>query len=383
MASVPDELVPASARPGDMLYGLDSNLRLLCANDAWRVFACANGGEQLLSPEWHGDALTGFSGSEKLRWRGIYSALLAGRLASHEEEFICPSPVERRDYRLRVTALRDPGGRVTCLLHHAARQESTEAATPAASSRAKRSELAAAYRTAVLNRVVCARSFRVAQCLVPLEEIGGDLLWHFQRPDGSTDIVFADAMGHGRDAARFAVRITELLDDLAPASGRVSAKVSSLNRALLQQRSGALRADPGFATGLYLRLHPHESRVDVCSFAHEGPIFSNSGRVSVPTGFPVGMVTEIEPWPELSLDLQQLGPRFLLCSDGMTEQFNPEGEMFGAQRIEQFFLRGRELPLSGLVPALLARIDGFRGSALVKDDCSLLAVELTPEHAPR
>jgi len=383
MDRVPEELVPASARPGDLLYGLDSNLQLLCANEAWRVFARANGGEQLLAPEWHGDALTGFSGSEKLRWRGIYSALLEGRLASHEEEFICSSPLERRDYRLRITALRDPGGQMTCLLHHTARQESSEAARAAASSRAKGSELATAYHAAVLNRVARARSFRVAQCLVPLEDIGGDLLWHFERPDGSTDIVFADAMGHGADAARFAVRITELLDDLAPASGRVSAKVSSLNRALLQQRSGALRTDPGFATGLYLRLHPQESRVDVCSFAHEGPIFSNSGRVSVPTGFPVGMVTEIEPWPELSLDLQQLGPRFLLCSDGMTEQFNPEGEMFGAQRIEQFFLRGRELPLSGLVPALLARIDGFRGSALVKDDCSLLAVELTPEHAPR
>ena len=73
------------------------------------------------------------------------------------------------------------------------------------------------------------------------------------------------------------------------------------------------------------------------------PDLSNSGRVSVPTGFPVGMLSEVEPWPELRLDFQRLGRRFLLCSDGVTEQFNAEGEMFGAQRLERCFLEGREL----------------------------------------
>jgi len=375
VVSVPDELVPPSARPGDLLYCLDPNLQLLGANEAWRAFACANGGEELLRPEWHRDALASFSGRDKLRWQGIYSALLNGRLSSHEEHFTCPSPVERRNYRLRVTPRHDPGGRITSLLHHLVLEEALHATSGGSLMRTPPSAPNQSS-SAAPNRIVRAGSFHVAQCLAPLEDVGGDLLWHFERPYGSTDVVFADVMGHGAAAAHQAARISELLDALAPASESVSGKVSSLNRALLQQRSGASHPHQEFACGLYLRLHPQESCVDVCSFAHEGPIFSNSGRVSVPTGFPLGMLSEIEPWPELRLDFQQLGRRFLLCSDGVTEQFNAEGEMFGAQRLEKCFLEGRELPVSALVPALVARLDAFRGSALIKDDRSLLAVEL-------
>jgi len=123
-------------------------------------------------------------------------------------------------------------------------------------------------------------------------------------------------------------------------------------------------------------LHPRESRIQVCSFAHEGPIFSNCGRLVIPTGLPVGVLGEAEPWPELSLDLAQLGQRFLLCSDGLAEQFNAEGEMFGGERLEECFLRGRALPVPELVTELMAKVEAFRGSALVKDDRTLLAVEL-------
>jgi serine phosphatase RsbU (regulator of sigma subunit) len=120
----------------------------------------------------------------------------------------------------------------------------------------------------LLNHVVGARSFRAAQYLAPLEEVGGALLWHWQRPVGTTDIVIGDVMGHGPTAARLAIRITGLLDELAPASGGVSAKVSALNRALLQRRYGGPHTATEFATGLHLRLHPQEARVAVCSFAH-------------------------------------------------------------------------------------------------------------------
>jgi Stage II sporulation protein E (SpoIIE) len=368
MDSVPDELVPASARPGDLLYGLDSNLQVSCANDAWRAFASENGGEALLSPEWHGNALAGFSGSEKLRWQGIYSALLAGRLESHEEKLICPSPAERRDYSLRITARRDPSGRLTCLLHHMVWQDSSTVAKAQGSG--------GAHRTAAPSQLVRPPSFRAAQCLAPLDEVGGDLLWHWERPDGTTDVVLADAIGHGEAAARIADRITHLLDELAPMSGGVAAKVSALNRGLLERQSRGPEATAEFATGLYLRLHPRESRIEVCSFAHEGPIFSDVGLVTIPTGLPVGIVSETEPWPEVSLDLEELGRRVLLCSDGVSEQFDEQGDMFGVHRLERYFLLGRELPVAELVPALMAHLEVFRGSALIKDDRTMLVVEL-------
>lgn len=376
MASFPEELVPASARPGDLLYGLDSKLRLLGANETWRAFARENGGEALLDAAWDGDALAGFSGSEKLRWQAIYAALLAGHLDSHEEQLMCPSPTERRGYQLRITARRDAGGQLTCLVHHMVLQRISEVSPAKGPGGGTQSGLFHTHRADARSRVERAPSFRASQCWEPLEEVGGDLLWHWERTDGTTDIVLADVVGHGAAAARIAYRISSLLDDLAPASGGVSAKVSALNRAWIEQRSGAPEAPIEFATGLYMRLNPLAWRLDVCSFAHEGPIFSNAGRVKIPTGLPIGIMAEIEQWPQASLDLHELGERVMLCSDGVTEQFDERGEMFGVERLERYFLQGRGTAVSALVPALMERVDAFRGSALVKDDRALLVVEL-------
>jgi serine phosphatase RsbU (regulator of sigma subunit) len=160
----------------------------------------------------------------------------------------------------------------------------------------------------------------------------------------------------------------------------VAENVARLNEALVNLASGAkeFTRHPLFATGLYLRVAPNQRALTISSFGHLGPIFSKSGRIEPKDGLPVGILTSAAagPWSEQILPFERHGRRLLLHTDGLTEQFDPSGEMYGEARLEQHFIRNLHLPLQSLVDAIRGEVEAFRGDALIKDDQALLAIEV-------
>jgi hypothetical protein len=98
----PSQLLPLDTSVEDVLYVVDADLRVVFVNDAWRRFATSNNGGPYLESGTDINLLGSLSGSERVRWQAIYGALLAGQLPTHEENFICPSPIQARTYRLRI-----------------------------------------------------------------------------------------------------------------------------------------------------------------------------------------------------------------------------------------------------------------------------------------
>ena len=94
----------------------------------------------------------------------------------------------------------------------------------------------------------------------------------------------------------------------------------------------------------------------------------------------MGLVDEVQPWPESRIDMVEHGNRFLVFSDGITEQFNVEGEMFGTARLVRAFRRYLDLPLDEMLANILRELNGFRGAALMKDDQTLLAMEFVGDN---
>ncbi len=377
------QIVPDAVPAGDVLYVADRELRIVYTNDSWRQFATSNKGTRLLGGEWNTNLLENMSGKEKARWTAIYRLLLDGRLPQHEERFICSSPVERRIYRLRITPERDASGTVRWLVHHTARIHD-EAADAGLKARLRQLDesperVEEDYRRHVLARRIRIPRYAVAQHLEPVEQVGGDVLWH--RPHGGrvTDLVHADVVGHGTAAAREAAKMVHILDHVADAKSPAAEVVSRLNRAMLELHDGE---DVAFATGLYFRFTEHENRLTCVNFGHCGPIFSRSGLIYLDGGLPVGMVAETEPWPRTELDLAEHGERFLVFSDGITEQFNLDGEMFDTARLLHAFRECLDRPLDELLQRILDDLATFRGDALIKDDQCLLALELLDRPSP-
>jgi serine phosphatase RsbU (regulator of sigma subunit) len=383
-APIPDALRPLDASDDDVLYVADANLNVVCVNPAWRSFAGSNNGDRLLGTGWNRNLLANFSGSERLRWQAIYEALLSGRLEFHEENFMCPSPVERRTYLLRIERHVDNNGILTHLSHHAIRLDRKNKATVLAERLSAldgdTEATIEAYKNLVTRQRVEAASLNTAEHFAPLHDVGGDLLWHRHWADGSIDLVIADAMGHGIDAARLAAKMFMLLQAYADRKKTVAGNVAILNGALhaLPQNPDPTTRGPLFATGLYLRIDQTMQSLSICSFGHTGPIFSTSGPILLKPGLPVGILPNemAGHWPETGLPFAEHGRRFVIYTDGLSEQFNIAGEMFGDSGIERVFRRTVNWPLPQMVDAIRAEADAFRGTALIKDDQALLAVEV-------
>jgi len=384
LSDMPSSLVPVDATGEDVLYVADAQLNVVFVNTTWRSFADSNNGKPILGAAWNSNLLANFSGSARLRWQTIYEALLTGQLQTYEENFICSSPVERRTYRLRICRHLDQAGKISYLSHHAVHVDGkNEASILGERLRALDADpeaMVKAYQRLVAGRPVHSARLTTAQYLAPLQEVGGDLLWHRDWPDGGTDLVIADVMGHGTEAACLAAKIVLLLDAHADGSLTVAENVARLNRLLLELPR-YVKADewgPLFATGLFLRVDPTLQAVTLCSFGHAGPIFSMTGKIEPVAGPPVGIVAneKADAWPELQLRFTDHGRRFVIFTDGLTEQFNLAGEMIGEAGIKRAFLRAGSWPLPRMIDAIRAELDAFRGEAQVKDDQALLAAEV-------
>ena len=306
----PPEILPPGVRPDDTLYVADRNLDIVYSNDEWFRFATENEGQRLLSDDWNQNVLANFRGAQRDRWRHIYELLLAGRLPHHEETMNCSSPVERRIYRLRITPRKDASGRIAWLVHHNARVDDQPQAVERVGRQLRQLDdadhLTEAFRRSIVERELRLPSFEVAVHYEPLDEIGGDLVWHREYPDGVSDLVHADVVGHGLEAGRLATKMAVVLDELASAELPPRQTVAALNQAL----KGIVAEDAVmFATGLCFRFEPDRERVTCCSFGHEGPIFSRAGLVPVPPGYPVGLALSEKPWEEAHLVVADDGRR--------------------------------------------------------------------------
>src|SRR5262249_54042429 len=107
-----------------------------------------------------------------------------------------------------------------------------------------------------------------------------------------------------------------------------------------------------------------------------GPVhLTPDGRSAVLEGggLPVGVGTA--GYREHRVRLQA-GDRLFLCTDGLTDARNADGEHFGARRLLGVLEQTRRAPLGEALDALLRAVEGWCGDTPPRDDLSVLAVEL-------
>jgi serine phosphatase RsbU (regulator of sigma subunit) len=370
------DILPSDVNAADVVYIVDRQLNVIYTNDRWKRFALNNNGGKILNKGWNANILVNMSGKEKERWKHIYRLLLEDRVPHHKENFICSSPVEKRIFQLRITPRKDNDGNVAWLVHHTfwidERQDSIALLGKRLGDLDDPIRVTREYQQRIFMRTIRIPEFRAARHFKPLEHIGGDLLWHREFPRGVAYLTHADAMGHGVAAGRLATQMAIILDEVTDADLGSGAAVSALNRAILEHAAGD---EVVFATGLFFRFDRSGQELTCTNFGHHNPIFSRTGQLYIDGGPPVGLVMEADPWPETRIDILIHGHRFLVFSDGISEQFNTEGEMFGIERLLHAFQRHLELSLEDMLASIIGELNSFRSSAIVKDDQTLLALE--------
>ena len=250
----------------------------------------------------------------------------------------------------------------------------------------------------------------------PCEELAGDILNAFMLDEQQVGLYLLDVSGHGVTAALLSVTLNRVLSPAPSPHSLLKQHVEGSRYRLLpptevaEQLNRQFPMDP--TTGQYftllygiLNLQTREFRY-VCA-GHPGPVhLSGSGEpVIVETqGFPIGFFKDAI-YEEHSITMKS-GDRLYLYSDGITEAINKNGEEFGKGRLlgaldqgrTSVFSKDEAVQLTGHTPAqqgslsvaengflslndslssLLGSVEEWRGGAMLKDDISIVALEIT------
>ncbi len=228
-----------------------------------------------------------------------------------------------------------------------------------------------------------AEAFSFAWQFLPCETVGGDL---FNLVKLSEDILMAyliDVSGHGVSSAMVTVSVYQ---SLAAHSGRLVKRL--LDRPPYCQIPGPAEVLTGldreypyerfekFFTIVYLLLEPATGKVRYCNGGHPLPIVIRAdGTLELlrEGGTLIGMGGLI-PYEEGEVQLLP-GDRLYIYSDGVTEYFSEAGELFGEQRLFDYLLFARTLPVALGMENLMASLREFGGGRAPSDDVSIMGVE--------
>lgn len=217
--------------------------------------------------------------------------------------------------------------------------------------------------------------WHVAAFYRPARTVGGDFYDVVDLGDGRVMVVTGDVTDKGVPAALVMASTHALLRSSAHfgSPGQVLQRVNELLIPQIPQNM--------FVTCLVMMIDLATGRTQFANAGHNLPYLRRHGVVSQlrARGMPLGLMSG-SAYEEDEVVIEP-GDLLLLYSDGITEQHDDNGQMFGFGRTEALM----EAPGDGeaLVDRCVAALTSFSGSVEQEDDVTLVALEYRTRQAPR
>ncbi len=369
---------------------LDRHGRIIETNRAWRAYARRN---QMSGPDDSiGSSYLEICDRTEGEEAGVARKVAAGIrsvLRGETREFVldypCHSPTEEHWYYLR--ALRMSGdGPVRVVVSH----EEITALKQAERALRKREQerdrlrqamqLAMEVQQTLLPRVTPSiPGVDLAGRSIYCDETGGDYYDYLllgPPPTKTLGVFIGDVSGHGVSSALLMAAARASLRQRVTTPGRLADVIGDVNR----QISRDLMASGQFITLLGMHLAPPSGRLVWVRAGHEPALLyraqedrfeSLMGEGATPLGldpdavFPANELAGLVP-----------GDILVLYTDGLTEARNPQGAMFGRERIETRIRAHARQSARRIRNALLDAVKDHIAATGVEDDVTLVVAKL-------
>lgn len=215
------------------------------------------------------------------------------------------------------------------------------------------------------------KDFQVFAQMEPARSVGGDFYDYFPISGDRFGFVCGDVSGKGVPSALFMASTRTLLRATAKEGVPAAECIRYVNTVLSQQGDETM-----FVTLLYGILDMSTGELDFCNAGHmypyliptEGPI----RQITDPGGMIAGFF-ETAQYQGARL-LMSPGDCFVMYTDGVTEAYNPEGDMFEISGLEQSVESGRRGSVDDLVKKVMSDVRHFASGEPQSDDITVLAI---------
>ncbi len=217
--------------------------------------------------------------------------------------------------------------------------------------------------------------------LEPAKEVGGDLFDVVRVSDDRMVVVIGDVSGKGVPAALFMAVTTTLLRTVAKHREQPEAILGRVNDDLC-----TLNPHSMFVTLLCAVFDLRRGRVTWASAGHLPPVLLRAGAAPAFVFEEQGTLAGIMPGIEICSHTADLAPgdTVVLYTDGVTEAFDKQNEMFGDQRVLQFFADHPVRTAADAAGGLLQAVHRHEAGTPQSDDITIVAVRWAgrPETKP-
>ncbi len=209
----------------------------------------------------------------------------------------------------------------------------------------------------------------------PAKEVGGDLFETVKLCDGRLLVLLGDVSGKGSSAAIIMAIAQTIIKTLAPDEPNI---LSILNKANKYLSAEMEEMDGKFVT---LQLVAIDITTGDCEFASagHGPLFVRrkdyNEEIPPKSGMPLGLFDPpLKPFVSTSFKLNP-GDSFVMFTDGLYEESNQNGEMFGTERIKEILSNTAQESAKSITKALISACQQWREGTEAHDDLTVLAIK--------
>ncbi|RRA50252.1 GAF domain-containing protein [Acidipila sp. EB88] len=215
---------------------------------------------------------------------------------------------------------------------------------------------------------------------LPARAIGGDLYDFLRYSPTSSAVALGDVSGKAAPAALYAALVSGIMRS-AGSNHLGPAEMLALLNDSLQER----HVTSQYVAMVYAVWNDENMTLQIANAGATQPLFYRArggsahggpGTLDIvqAEGFPLGMFPSVA-YEEISLAARP-GDALIFLSDGITDAQNPEGEMFGLERVMDLVRRNCKTSAAELASILLGAVSAFQGGAERFDDETVVVLRV-------
>lgn len=208
--------------------------------------------------------------------------------------------------------------------------------------------------------------------MTPAKDVGGDFYDFFMIDKDRLGFVVADVSGKGIPAALF-MAVSRTILKSTGIRGLASNECLNITNKLLCSES----VDSMFVTIFYGIINLKTGIVDYTNAGHNPPYILRQNRtleqLPLSDNFIVGIFDDFE-FKSSTVTLDQ-GDALIMYTDGVTEAFNINEELFGEQRLENLLHNISETNSQSIVQTIKNNVQDFSAGVPQSDDITILTIK--------